>query len=541
MMTRKQTLALLTVILLLILLFFWLSGSITIGNDGTFCYILDDAYIHMAMARNAADHQVWGISSHAFTSSSSSPLWTTLLAAARKAGLNPDFTPLTLNILFALLAFTTLFYLLKKELADTWFSLGSALTLFLLAPFLYLIFTGLEHGLHSWVSLLYLYLASAYVAGPTRRTRTFLLGLSLILPMIRYESLFMVAALVSLLFLCRRFRDGLYILGSSLVFVAAYGLLSLSKGWYFLPSSVFLKGSRVDSISSFFTFLVKGFEQIRANTHLLVAVLLLLVLTLMMWNRINRREKAGIFIFSVAFLQHMFFARSGNFITNPYLVRYDAYLTILSLFLLSLSIYRHIPMVLFFRREPLKTGFLLLLVAIASTPFMIRAVKMSWLIPAAAHDLYRQQVQTARFLYQYYPGEAAALNDIGCPSYVNDLHLSDVLALADKEMGDLVLSNRYSPDTVDAVLRKRDVAVIAIFDTVFAMVTGKGKPPATWIKVGAWYIPDNKMSAYPAVSFYALNQQKADRLRQALTAFRQQLPSGIRVQITQPLPQGTIE
>ncbi len=530
MMTKTQTYTLLAVLLALLMISLWLGAAITSRNDGQFCYILDDAYIHMAMAKNMAEHGVWGITRHAFTSSSSSPLWTAVLSASRKLGLNPDFTPLTLGLVFALLTFITFFYLMHKELGSPWYSLGAAVGAFLLAPFFYLIFTGLEHGLHSLVSLVYLYLAAAWIAAPSSRLKGWLIPLTLVLPMIRYEGLFLIAALVALLFLCRRFRDGLYILGSSLVFVTAYGLLSLSKGWYFLPSSVFLKGSRVDSLASFFKFLFKGLEQIRVNSHLLVAVLILLGLTLVLWGRINRQEKAGIFLFTATYLQHMFFARSGNFITNPYLVRYDAYLTLLALFLLFLLARRHLPGLAIHRPEPLKTTFVLLLLALAASPFITRSVKMTAIIPAAANDLYRQQYQTALFLKEHYPDASVALNDIGYPAYLSDLHLSDLLALSDKEAGDLILSNRYAPDTMDALLRKRKVEVIAVFDAVFAMVTGQGRPPASWIKVGTWSLPDNKMSAYPRVSFYALDPEKARRLQSALSGFS--LPAGVMVQIS---------
>lgn len=515
---------------------FWYCQTIVDRNDGHFHYILDDAYIHMAMAKNLAEHGVWGISPYGFSSSSSSPLWTTLLALGQKLGLNPDFTPLIFNLLCALLIYIGLFFRLQKEGFGHWPALGLSLLAFWLAPGLYLVFTGLEHGLHVWFSLVYLGLAVSFVEKPCRRTRCLLLGSTMLLPMVRYEGLFLIAGLILLLLLERRIRDGLSVLAASLTLVSTYGVVSLSQGWYFLPSSVFLKGNRVDSLPSLFNFFTKGLEQMRANTHLLIAVLLLLLMALMLWDRFSRRERAALFLFLSAYLAQMFFARSGNFTNNPYLVRYDAYLTLLAIYLLF-TLGRRLPRFSLRSMELLQGAAAVLLLIAAFSPFFTRALRMSAVIPAAASDLYRQQVQTARFLARHYPGEAVALNDIGCPAYQSPLHISDLLALIDKEMGDLILTNRYSPKSVDELLRRRNVQVIAVFDTVFAMVTGRGRPPASWIKVASWYIPDNRMSAHPVVSFYALDPARAERLRRAQAAFIPELPAGVQTRLDGAAPQ----
>src|SRR5262245_53231634 len=71
--------------------------------DGSLVYSLDDAYIHMAMAKNLALHGVWGCTPFHFSSSSSSLLWTTILALTYFVTGVREVTPLVLNTLLALL------------------------------------------------------------------------------------------------------------------------------------------------------------------------------------------------------------------------------------------------------------------------------------------------------------------------------------------------------------------------------------------------------------------------------------------------------
>jgi asparagine N-glycosylation enzyme membrane subunit Stt3 len=68
---------------------------------GHFTFPMDDAYIHLAMAKNLAVHGVWGVTRHAFSSTSSSPLWTLLIAACfRVAGVWAPM-PLLLNLVIS--------------------------------------------------------------------------------------------------------------------------------------------------------------------------------------------------------------------------------------------------------------------------------------------------------------------------------------------------------------------------------------------------------------------------------------------------------
>src|SRR5579863_5573742 len=51
------------------------------ADNGHFVYVVDDPYIHMAIAKNLAAHGVWGVTPYQFSSSSSSIIWPLLLSS----------------------------------------------------------------------------------------------------------------------------------------------------------------------------------------------------------------------------------------------------------------------------------------------------------------------------------------------------------------------------------------------------------------------------------------------------------------------------
>jgi hypothetical protein len=51
------------------------------GTASHYVYPLDDTYSQMAIARNVAEHGVYGVTRQEFSSSSSAPLWVLLTAA----------------------------------------------------------------------------------------------------------------------------------------------------------------------------------------------------------------------------------------------------------------------------------------------------------------------------------------------------------------------------------------------------------------------------------------------------------------------------
>ena len=84
-------------------------------GEGHFLYSLDDAYIHMAVARNFVVHGVWGVTRHGFSSSTSSLLWPFLLAGVSAIVGEHTISPLVLNIVFAVATLVLVYAMLRTS------------------------------------------------------------------------------------------------------------------------------------------------------------------------------------------------------------------------------------------------------------------------------------------------------------------------------------------------------------------------------------------------------------------------------------------
>src|SRR5438132_223114 len=84
--TRQGPWPALAAIAALLALCLWLVSRASSLAGGAFTYPLDDAYIHLAVAKNLAAHGVWGVTQHGFTFANSSLAWPLLLAALARAG-----------------------------------------------------------------------------------------------------------------------------------------------------------------------------------------------------------------------------------------------------------------------------------------------------------------------------------------------------------------------------------------------------------------------------------------------------------------------
>lgn len=500
-------------------------------NQGHLVYALDDPYIHMAIAKNLVQHGVWGVTPYQFTSSSSAPLWTLLLSAIYFVFGTGNVAPLVLNILFATLLVFILgwtFEFISKSL-PRFYVLCIILSVIFFAPIPSLIFTGLEHVLQTVVTLVFVCYASWVLAGRAAKSRVAgvtLMVIGSLAATVRYEGLFAVA--VAALFLLFRRRIGLacQLFFWSAIPLVLIGLVSVHHGWFWLPNSVVLKGNLPlapgHRLESFAVHAVANFTFTGLRVGRLMAVSLLLMLY--RFTKGKRGEDPAqwlMAIFVVTGFLHLVLAGAG------WLYRYEAYLVAIGIVAVAAPLFeftRGFPRTL---RMPAGEW-----AGIGALALTVLSFGLLWTsgweslhdAVRATNDIYKCNYHMGLFIRRYYQKNAIALNDLGAANFMADIRCTDFHGLADLEVARALLQGRFDPPFMDALARSRGASVAILDDNWLGL---HGGFPRQWALAGRWKINDREILPYPALSFYALDEQASRQLMKNLRDFSTSLPPGV--------------
>jgi hypothetical protein len=518
----KNNITLLVLFLILGLLIFF-NIQIVVDFAGRYIYPLDDAYIHLSMAKNFAEFQTWGITQYEFSSTTSSPLFTFLLAILIKVFGNWEYIPLIANSLAGIGLILIFHRYLKQFSQSTYIIILSSVVL--LMPLHLMIMTGMEHVFHTLTMILVLLQFQKYLEDKTPRHFSNLALFSIIAVGFRYESLFFIFFICVYLFFVKKdyvisIALGLFAITPVLV----YGWISLDHGSFFLPNSLILKGNTNDGIVGFLT-------RVAGNAYRGISVLILVLILLIQIFRNSKILKlsnsqtlklpknAIPFVVFCGFFVHLLFANFG------WLIRYESYLVVVILFAV-------IPFVdeVFNTKTANKilkfgTAFLLLI-----TLYM-RFGTMWEKQPIASKNIFDQQIQLADFLHQYYRNSRVVANDIGAITYFNNIHLLDTYGLGSIEVAKLrkndhakFLDNKNLQNYVAKTAKNEMFDVALVFDEWVKM-------PDYFSKVGTLTIQDNYMSGGTTVSFYSVQKENIMRLRNQLIEFSKKTPKDVIIKI----------
>lgn len=506
------------------------------ATDGRLIYPLDDTYIHMSIANNFAEYGVWGFTRYAFSSSTSSPLYTAILAFGYFIIGNNEWMPLALNLIFGTIYIAYIFMFLRQTVSPVMVLLFLLFIVFATSiPALTLL--GMEHLLHALLTFLFVSFGAMTLAGPgvLSRPKTLMLYLlAVLLPLARYEGCFAVAAISGFLLLQKRYRLAIGIALAGALPLLLYGYICHLQHWLFLPNSVYLKGNRFNFSSLNSTLDALGLYAISTMSHQPV-LMLLFILALVTCLRAERESTSNgtnkIWWMSVIFIC-IFFAHLQT-ASLGWLYRYEAYLVSVGLTItlssywqsLSSSFPNRKTSVL--HRVPLLVP--LLGITVLCFPFVNRGAKALTYTTMAMSDRFLEHVQPARFLSMYYPKAKVVINDIGIAAYFTDCRLIDIYGLGNMEPVRYRASKTGYKKKEVAEWIASEKAEIALLQIDWSEVSGR--IPDSWVKVAEWRIPRNVVFRDLDIGWYAINKESVNSLASGLRAFRSRMPQDITVKM----------
>lgn len=492
----------------------------SIGNTGgNFIYTLDDPYIHMAIAKNFVTNGVWGITKNEFTSCSSSPLWTFIVSVSYFIFGVKDIIPFILNIIFASLTTVLIFSFVKNFTQNKIILTIILFFILFFTPFISVIFTGLEHSLYSFLIVATnIYFYKILKGTDNNKDKIIFIVSIMLLTATRYEGMFVVFAMFIVFLFTKKFKFGLLVLFISFLPILLIGFISVSKGWYFFPSSVLLKSKINFTDSTSFLrsiFNPQFFELLWAYKRILV----LLLISVVMFFALDKDEDTKVFkililVFIAVTLLHINFAKMGS------LLRYEMYIMVNGIFLNSVLILKFIRN----RNNEIKFSitFLLFVIAIA---FSISTIKAAADVPISSTNIFQMQYQMSKFINKFYDKKVIALNDIGVVNYYNDINCVDLWGLGNKVITEQRKKNTYNTERIFEIniANKTDIAVV--FDSWFEQY---GRLPKQWYKAGIWIIPNNITCGSDSITFYAMDSSGYSKLVENLKLFSQELPTQVK-------------
>lgn len=492
----------------------------TTGNY--FTYLLDDAYIHMAIAKNFAVHGVWGMTQYAFSSSSSSPVFTLILSALISLFGDHTLIPLIFNLVSAglLIVFLNRYYSLffSENRSIVWACLFSLFFAVLHVQ----IVTGMEHILQTLMIIINIYCFQKW-ADNDFKDRISQYGFYftvLLLGLIRFESMFYFVSLAFVFMLIRKFKYAALVLIGGFVPIFLFGYFNYSKSGYFFPNSVVAKGSRIDfsgniPIQIIDLILKKVIFNISFYKLGLFPLLISIVLLYRDYQKKVSFQKiiANNFLiitWNFTFILHSLFGEiKGQF-------RYEAYLLVaFAMVLIPKLKYFFTQPLHFFRKERIIGVCILANVLL----LLYKSGHAHILITHGSANIYEQQIQSARFLKKYYNSSKVVANDIGVICYFTDIHLLDFMGLGSKEMLPFRTKDKKPDDQFENFLTRN--AVENKFQLAIAYEEWlDGHTPKNWKKVAYLEVGGkNVVLGEKHLFIYSINPEIHNSLQQNVRNF----------------------
>jgi hypothetical protein len=313
-----------------------------------------------------------------------------------------------------------------------------------------------------------------------------------------------------------------------------YGLISVSKGWYFLPNSIILK-ERANILPYFIAHHQINLIPVEIQfLEILCAYILFIALYYFLnHNILKKRIKKEILIMNVILISlgiiNFLFAGVGWF------YRYDAYLVALAIFVIAISL-SEIKGFKFLISSRITSKNIakylivifsfILIVTLISEPLESRGFESLKETPQATNDRYLGHIYPAQFVAKYYNNSTIAVNDLGAMSFYTDARILDIYGLGSKEpVHYLEETGKYTKTDVNN-WTKGESTEIAILQPEWIVIAPR--IPDSWQMVGKWNTPQNVAFGDTTIGIYVVNSSKKAELIKNLREFSSTLPEELK-------------
>lgn len=490
--------------------------NVLFKTDFHYTYLLDDAYIHLAMAKNFALHQVWGVTSHQFSSSSSSPLYTLLISILIKIFGNNDQIPLYFNAVFGL----GIIFFLNRFFSDIFNDvknvvLATLFTLFFAVSHL-LLLSGMEHLLHVFLVVL-----NVYCLKNLDKNKFFVAGFYIsimLMGLARFESMFYFVILAFVFILIKKWKEAFAILFFGFLPIAVFCYFNYLQDGYLFPNSVVVKGTKLVFDSTFLSQVFNIFiNKLLLNVSFYkVGIFPLLMCFVFVFKDFRAigfskalRENYLLVVFSLVMICHSLFADlKGAF-------RYEAYILVgFSMVLIPKLTAFFKDFKTYIKKEKLMSFLILMNVVLMIYKFGFSHIMLN----NGGKNIYEQQVQSAQFLHTYYNESKVVANDIGAITYYTDIHLLDIVGLGSSEMIPYNTTNKkfdyHFEDFLAEYCQNNNFELAIVYEDWL-----DGHVPKNWKKVAVLKIENNVTTYGKDVSIYSLNKNHQELLKNNVKKF----------------------
>ncbi len=486
---------------------------ILVLNDGTFRYSLDDAYIHLSLSEGISRFH-YGINPGEVSSPSSSMLWPLLLAPFARSPVH-EYVPLAFNLVCLILMQTVMRRLLEKTLPTSGALCVNTLAIGIICITnqIGLVYTGMEHTLHNLLCLvLLLKVIDQSSTGAVQR----MLVLAIIaLPLVRFEGLALSISACVVLMMQGKLRTGLLLLAATLLLLGACCLFLHSLGLPALPSSVLVKTSLDQSISTPFRYLTTRILEALENPRAIRLIIIWAILFAYIINKWKTKDCIFALFLFVPVTAHLLFGRYGWF------ARYDAYILLTS-FTGGFWLFRRCIGKWFSSDGPVRKKVLsiLLVAAVVCAPELRATV----LTPMASNEIHRQHGSMRILVAESFNDDVIA-NDIGLISYRNENKIVDVAGLS-CERARVAISCKETA-WMDEICVENNVAMAVIYTRAYRdVIPGDWVHAASLILIGPLFVVPER-----SVDIYITDRDRAEEVYSALDRWEPTLPAGTELQL----------